>query len=177
MHVILAGWAAHPAVLDAFHAGAREFAPNVRTSFPNGRDGQVRRSVWRAADVFVSPSDSVQETFGLSVVEAMASGLPVVASDWNGYRDSVEDGRTGFLVPTTTVSGATAIATARLLAGELNYDHFLAECSQATAVDIPGHRSRTHTSCDRPSAPSPHGRRRPHACDRTVRLVKSDPCV
>ena len=88
--------------------------------------------------MFVSPSDSIQETFGLSVIEAMASGLPVVASDWDGYRDLVEDGRTGFLVPTTTVAGATATATARLLIGELNYDHFLAECSQATAVDIAG---------------------------------------
>jgi glycosyltransferase involved in cell wall biosynthesis len=137
VHLILAGWAAHPAVLDAFQSGARDFAPNVRTSFLDGRDARIRHSVWRAADVFVSPSDSIQETFGLSVVEAMASGLPVVASDWNGYRDLVEDGRTGFLVPTTTVAGATSSATARLLAGELNYDHFLAECSQATAVDIP----------------------------------------
>jgi hypothetical protein len=33
------------------------------------------------------------------------------------------------------VEGATAGATARLLIGELTYDHFLAECSQATAVD------------------------------------------
>ena len=52
------------------------------------------------ADVFVSPSDNIQETFGLSVIEAMASGLPVIVSDWDGYRDTVADGRTGFLIPT-----------------------------------------------------------------------------
>ncbi len=137
VHLILAGWAAHPAVLEAFKTGAGDLAPNVRTTFLDGRDARIRRSVWHAANVFVSPSDSIQETFGLSVVEAMASGLPVVASNWNGYRDLVLDGRTGFLVPTLTVAGATATATARLLIGELNYDHFLAECSQATAVDIP----------------------------------------
>jgi hypothetical protein len=34
------------------------------------------------------------------------------------------------------VHGATASATARLVIGELTYDHFLAECSQATAVQI-----------------------------------------
>jgi hypothetical protein len=36
------------------------------------------------------------------------------------------------------VEGATASATARLLLGELTYDHFLAEISQATVVDLPG---------------------------------------
>ena len=52
-----------------------------------------------AADLFCSPADNLQETFGLSVLEAMASSLPVVASDWNGYRDLVVHGRTGWLVP------------------------------------------------------------------------------
>lgn len=52
-----------------------------------------------AADLFCSPADNLQETFGLSVLEAMASSLPVIASDWNGYRDLVLHGRTGLLVP------------------------------------------------------------------------------
>ena len=52
-----------------------------------------------AADVFCSPADNLQETFGLSVLEAMASSLPVIASDWNGYRDLVQHGHTGWLVP------------------------------------------------------------------------------
>ena len=108
VHLILAGWAAHPAVHDAFVDGARLFAANVRTSLVDGRDPQTRRRVWHAADVFVSPSDNIQETFGLAVLEAMASGLPVVASDWDGYRDLVDHGRTGFLVPTAMVEGATA---------------------------------------------------------------------
>ena len=38
-------------------------------------------------DIFVSLSDNIQETFGLTPLEGMASGLPVVATDWNGYRD------------------------------------------------------------------------------------------
>jgi glycosyltransferase involved in cell wall biosynthesis len=137
VHLILAGWTAHPAVEQAFLEGARVLAGNVRTSLVDGRDDQARRRVWHAADLFVSPSDNLQETFGLAVLEAMSSGLPVVASDWDGYRDLVEDGETGFLVPTAMVEGATSAATARLLTGELTYDHFLAECSQATAVSAP----------------------------------------
>ena len=45
-----------------------------------------------AADVFVSMTDNPQETYGLSVVEAMGAGLPVIVSDFNGYKDTVQEG-------------------------------------------------------------------------------------
>lgn len=134
--LILSGWTANDAVRQAFAAGARVFAPNVRTVLVEGAKAENRMRVWQAADVFTSLSDNIQETFGLVIIEAMACGLPVVATDWNGYRDLVVDGETGFLVPTAMVDGATASVTARLLNRELSYDHFLAECSQATAVDV-----------------------------------------
>lgn len=60
----------------------------------------VKRELLGAADVFVSLADNPQETFGLTLLEAMAAGLPVVASDFDGYRDIVEHGRTGFLIST-----------------------------------------------------------------------------
>jgi glycosyltransferase involved in cell wall biosynthesis len=56
--------------------------------------------LYSAADVFISPSDNLQETFGQTVIEAMASELPVICSDWDGYRDLVVDGKTGYLIPT-----------------------------------------------------------------------------
>lgn len=62
--------------------------------------GKDKHTLYAAADVFVSLSDNVQETFGLTILEAMSSGLPVVASDWSGYRETVLHGETGFLVPT-----------------------------------------------------------------------------
>lgn len=62
---------------------------------------EKRSLVYSAADVFFAPSDNVQETFGLTPIEALAAGLPQVVSDWDGYRDSVRHGETGFLLPTT----------------------------------------------------------------------------
>jgi glycosyltransferase involved in cell wall biosynthesis/GT2 family glycosyltransferase len=134
-HLILAGWAAHPCVTDAFLAGAQAFAPEVRITLVDGMDPAQRERVWRAADLFTSLPDSVQETFGLVMIEAMASGLPAVAADWNGYRDLLCDGETGLFVPTRMVAGATGGVASRLLLGEIDYDTFLAECSQATTVD------------------------------------------
>jgi glycosyltransferase involved in cell wall biosynthesis len=58
-----------------------------------------KKHLLAASDVFVSPCDNVQETFGQSVVEAMAAGLPVVVSDFDGYKDTVEEG-TGLRSPT-----------------------------------------------------------------------------
>lgn len=59
-----------------------------------------KRELYAIADIFVSLSDNLQETFGITIVEAMAAGLPVVASDWNGYKDIVRPGATGYLIPT-----------------------------------------------------------------------------
>ncbi len=59
-----------------------------------------RRILYSAASVFTSPVDNVQETYGLTPVEAMACGVPQLVSDWDGYRDTVADGETGFRIPT-----------------------------------------------------------------------------
>jgi glycosyltransferase involved in cell wall biosynthesis len=136
-HLVLAGWST-PAVLRQYEEAARAFAPDLRVTVVDGTRPDVRFSVWHAADLFTSLSDNVQETFGLVVLEAMACGLPVLASDWDGYRDIVADGETGYLVPTYMVRDALADTTSRVLTlGELDYDGFLAECCQAVAVSVP----------------------------------------
>ncbi len=59
-----------------------------------------KRVLYGAADIFVSLADNHQETFGLTVIEAMAHRLPAVVSDFNGYRELVDHGTTGFCIPT-----------------------------------------------------------------------------
>lgn len=135
VYLVFAGWAAHPAVAQAYRDAADKLAPAARVGFLDGQDPKVRVGAWRAADVFLSLPDNIQETFGLVVVEGMSCGLPVVGSDWDGYRDLIVPGETGSLVPTRMVRGATTQTTTRHLFGQVNYDHFLAECMQAVAVD------------------------------------------
>ena len=71
---------------------------------------ELKRKALSAADIALSLVDNTQETFGLAVAEAMAAGLPVVASNWNGYRDLVRHGVDGYLVPSRWASTASAVS-------------------------------------------------------------------
>jgi len=55
----------------------------------------VREILW-ASDVFAMPS--LNEGLGVAALEAMASGLPVIASDVGGLHQVIEDDRSGILV-------------------------------------------------------------------------------
>ena len=68
----------------------RKCCPNVHFKRMGGAEPvseELKRQALAAADLALSLVDNTQETFGLAVAEAMAAGLPVVASNWNGYRD------------------------------------------------------------------------------------------
>ncbi|MFI5213855.1 MAG: glycosyltransferase, partial [Gemmatimonadales bacterium] len=54
------------------------------------------------ASVVVLPS--LSDGIGLSAVEAMASGVPVIVTDRTGAADLIEDGRNGFIVPVRDVN-------------------------------------------------------------------------
>ncbi len=137
VRLCLMGWAGNDAVRTAFQSAAREFGPHLKMEIVDGLNQENRFRAWWAADGFCSLSDNIQETFGLVIIEAMACGLPVVATDWNGYRDLVIDGETGFLVPTVMIPGASGDLTSRLLTGELDYNRFLAQSSQSAIVETP----------------------------------------
>ncbi|WP_397392798.1 glycosyltransferase family 4 protein [Polynucleobacter sp.] len=98
--LILAGWFASNWDEKTIKLAAAEACPNIKVIFEDGRIPDVRHTIWYGADLFTSLVDNIQETFGLTPIEAMASGLPVVVSDYDGYRESVRDGVDGFRIKT-----------------------------------------------------------------------------
>lgn len=70
--------------------------------------GPELATAYASADAFAFPSYT--ETFGQVVLEAMASGLPVVGLLSEGVRDLVEHGRTGFLLDTQKMSEEEQVA-------------------------------------------------------------------
>ncbi|OXE37180.1 MAG: hypothetical protein CGW95_03145, partial [Phenylobacterium zucineum] len=138
VHWICAGWSSNDQATEYHHANTRVFCPTVHYHAVDGRPVENRFSIWSAADLFISLSENVQETFGLTPVEAMAAGLPCVVTDWDGYRDTVRHGLDGFRVPTYTPRSGLGRDLAFAFTHEwIGYDAYLAAAAQMTAVDIP----------------------------------------
>ncbi len=133
---IEAGVFPNDAIRTGFLAAQKALAPSVRFIWVDGQDELRYRQAWQGADAFVSLSDNIQETFGLTPVEAMAAGLPVVVSDWNGYRDTVRDGVDGFRVPTTLPpAGMGGDLAMRHALGLDTYDFYIGRASLATVIE------------------------------------------
>jgi len=139
MSVVLieCGWHGNDAIAQAFDVGSAILCPSVRTITLDGRKSEERAKAWGAADVFCSLSDNIQETFGISPIEAMAAGLPVVVSDWDGYKDTVRDGIDGFRVPTIMPRGGLGVDLALRHALEIDtYDMYIGHACSLTSVDV-----------------------------------------
>ena len=133
---IEAGVFPNDAIRTGFLAAQKALAPSVRFIWVDGQDQLRYRQAWQGADAFVSLSDNIQETFGLTPVEAMAAGLPVVVSDWNGYKDTVRDGVDGFRVPTVLPpAGVGGDLAMRHALGLDTYDFYIGRASLATVIE------------------------------------------
>ncbi len=82
--------------LDRLEAIARAFGVEEHVHFLGARPHEDLPDYYRAADVVAVPS--FYESFGRVAGEAMASGVPVVASRVGGLASTVVDGRTGYLI-------------------------------------------------------------------------------
>lgn len=79
---------------------ALEGTPSI---FLGYREGEDLAAIYASCDAFVFPS--VTDTFGNVVLEAQASGLPVVVTDQGGPRENMLHGRTGIMVEGNSIAG------------------------------------------------------------------------
>lgn len=134
---VVAGWAPNEDLTRSYHDDSRACCPSVQYIPLDGRDPDVRFSIWAVGDIFLSLSDNIQETFGLTPVEAMAAGMPNVVSDWDGYRDTVRHGVDGFRIATYAPRPGTGEDLAHRYAdGGVKYEAYVGAASQTTVVDI-----------------------------------------
>jgi glycosyltransferase involved in cell wall biosynthesis len=131
------GWGESTDIEAHYHATTRAMCPAVHYRNVDGRPPDVRFSIWSVADFFISFSDNIQETFGLTPVEAMAAGLPCVVTDWNGYRDTVRHGEDGFRIPTIAPpAGYGHDLSYAYSNGWMNYPNYVGAAGQYTAMDL-----------------------------------------
>ncbi len=162
-HDLLLVMAGHPGPVNetrAIQSYCRDLGLGDRVRFI--ADTTERHLLYAAADAFVSPIDNIQETFGLTPIEAMACGVPQVVSDWDGYRHTVVHGVTGFRVPTLwTRCDQDAADLAVLEVGPLA-DHMV--LAQSVAVDLDATEAALAELVDNPALTAEMSRRsREHA--------------
>jgi starch synthase len=131
------GWHDNDYIKKAFEEAGEVGCPSVRKVLLDGRKEENRKIAWASADIFCSLSDNIQETFGITPIEAMAAGLPVVVSDWNGYKDSIDDGVEGFRIPTLMPKRGMGGDLALRHALDLDtYDMYCGNCCSLVSVDV-----------------------------------------
>jgi glycosyltransferase involved in cell wall biosynthesis len=131
------GWHANEHIENAYQEAAKMACPDVQVITLDGRSAQDRQTAWASADVFCSLSDNIQETFGIVPIEAMATGIPVIVSDWDGYKDTVREGVDGFRIATTMPQAGLAGDLAFRHALEIdNYDMYCGHTCSLVAVDV-----------------------------------------
>jgi glycosyltransferase involved in cell wall biosynthesis len=98
LHGVIAGSWLTPEMRDNAVALVRRLSLEEAVDFVGPVEGAEKTGLLRRADIFCFPSFYPLEGQPLVVIEAMAAGLPVVATAWRGIADTVVDGETGFLV-------------------------------------------------------------------------------
>lgn len=154
VRVILAGWMDEE---DDFPATLTQLAENMglEISIVARPTEQIKLDLYRAADIFVSIADNPQETFGLTILEAGAMGLPVVASEYDGYRDLIVHGETGLLIETLGTATTPELDIMAPLCFDNQYHLLMA---QQTAVLTPKLASALNRLIENPELRAKMGR-------------------
>lgn len=133
--LVQAGQSATTSADEAVRAAAGKYAPSARHIFVDGADDDQYFGAFQAADIFMSLADNVQETFGITPLEAMAAALPVIVSDWNGYKDTVRQGVDGFRITSWAPGPGAGAELAQRFEVDKAYEHFCGRVAAAISFD------------------------------------------
>jgi glycosyltransferase involved in cell wall biosynthesis len=112
---------------------AQELGVDKNVLFTGGKPHGELPAFYAASDIFVFPTCTPIECLGLSMIQAMACGKPVVGSRINGIPEVIVDGETGFLVePNSALGCADSIIT---LLGDSTLRERMGVAGRARAVN------------------------------------------
>lgn len=136
LHLVFCGLTRDDYDRKVFTEGAATLMPDVNFLLTDGADANERKAALSGADVFLFLIDNIQETFGLAPIEAMAAGLPLLVSDWDGMKDTVTPD-VGFRVASRMLpSGHLLPETLRYHGGSDSYVQYGAANSAMTEIDM-----------------------------------------
>jgi alpha-maltose-1-phosphate synthase len=139
VRVVLAGEFGNDSIRQAYFSAWNQTCPGVPLVLTTWHENKDWSEIWWGADVFASLNDNVPNTTDLTLLQAMAAGLPVLVSDWDGSREVVRHGVDGFRVPTKTPGlGSGNELARRYVLGMDSYDRFVGQASGLVAVDREG---------------------------------------
>ena len=134
--LIECGWYPNTEIEKSYFDAQQKFAPNIHVLKLDGRISDNVSMTYAASDIFCSLVDNYQETFGITPLEAMASGIPVVVTDWDGYKDTVRDSEVGYRIKTKSLPLNMGEDFAyRYATGIDTYDRYCGHLSSYVSVD------------------------------------------
>ena len=119
---------------------ARDLGLAERAHFVGRLDNAKIVTALQSMDVFAFPSTTGAEAFGLAMLEAMACGLPVVASDLPGVRSVAQDA--GLVVPPSDVDALSAALSSLLNDAALREQYAMAARTKAVTYSWDAHVDR-----------------------------------
>lgn len=151
--LVLAGY--QPMGTDCISVLEREISKNKiddKVLFLKNHNVRTRYELYQMSDVFTSPIDNLQETFGITPIEAMACGIPQVVSDWDGYKDTVINGDTGFRVPSYWTVCDQDVSERGCLPSDVNHRSMMYHYmfSQSVALDLVEYEKAFQVMLDNP---------------------------
>jgi starch synthase len=135
--LVRCGWHPNDFIEKAYKNAAAQDCPDLKVITLDGREASERQTAWAGIDVFCSLSDNIQDTFGIVPIEAIAAGLPVVASDWDSFKDTVRRGVEGFRISTCMAQAGLTTDPAPRHAFEVDtYNMYCGHTCSLVSVDI-----------------------------------------